>query len=193
MGGVVKGLLPSPDGGEPIVTRLLRVSREALPGAEVVLVGEAAAYSALGLTALPDTPSGVGPLGGLAALLTRAEERGVPALALAGDLPFVTSDLVKFVAGHAPDAAATAPRLDGTWQPLFARYAPGPCLPLVRAMLSEGRLAPWRLLDALGARAVPITLPDALSARLADWDTPEDTEQPSPDPSASEAGARVRD
>lgn len=66
MGGVVKGLLPSPDGGEPIVARLVRITRTALPGADLVLLGEAKGFEALGLPALPDEAPPRGPLSGLA-------------------------------------------------------------------------------------------------------------------------------
>jgi molybdopterin-guanine dinucleotide biosynthesis protein A len=180
MGGVPKGLLPSPDGGDPIVVRLARITREALPDAEIVLVGDAPAYGSLGLPVLRDEPPGQGPLGGLSALLQAGRERGRECIAMAGDLPFVTRDLVMHLATHAPDAPAVAPRVEGIWQPLFARYSPPACEPLVKTMLSQRRLAPWRLLEALGERAEALPLDGATIGRLADWDTPEDAKRGAP-------------
>src|SRR5262245_17154452 len=106
MGGVAKGLLTLPD-GETVIGRLLRVCAQALPGSTPVLVGEAAAYAALGLRAIADAPSGVGPLGGLRALLADARQDGhAAALVLACDMPHVSAELVQRLAHERPDALA---------------------------------------------------------------------------------------
>jgi molybdopterin-guanine dinucleotide biosynthesis protein A len=167
MGGSAKGLLTSPDTGESLVSRLARIAREALPGAELVLVGEAEAYRALGLPMLADAPDSSGPIAGLVALLEEAARRKRIAIALACDLPAVPRELVERLATHAPKAAAVAPRMSGVWQPLFARYAPAACLQAARAVR-----APWRLLEAVGAEELPLS--GAESALLRDWDTPDD-------------------
>ncbi|HEU4533063.1 MAG TPA: NTP transferase domain-containing protein, partial [Polyangiaceae bacterium] len=80
MGGRPKGLLPTPDGAGPIVLRSARLV--ASLGWPLVLVGEASAYRAVlpGVKAIDDAPAGVGPLGGLGALL--AEAGAGPAIAL---------------------------------------------------------------------------------------------------------------
>ena len=174
MGGAPKGLLASPDTGEPIAGRLARVCREALGDVDVVLLGNASAYAALALPDLPDDPPDSGPLGGLAALLAEASRRGRHALALAADLPYVTRDLVISIAGHAPGAPAVAPRAAGRWQPLFARYAPDRCLPIARSLLAEGRRAAHGILDELGGEAAVLLLDDEQTRLLDDWDTPED-------------------
>ncbi|HVW29179.1 MAG TPA: NTP transferase domain-containing protein [Polyangiaceae bacterium] len=172
-GGIAKGLLPAPDSGEPLVGRLARLCREAV-GAEVVLVGRAASYEALGLPLLEDEPSGIGPLGGLSSLVSEAMHRGSAAIAVAGDLPYVTSELVARVAAFAPEAAAVAPRPGGTWQPLFARYDPGPCLPVIQAALADGVFKARAVLERLGDRAVELALDSAEASLLVDWDSPED-------------------
>ena len=95
MGGIAKGLLPTAD-GRSVVGRLLDVTREALPGASIVLVGSSASYDALAVPSLADTPSGVGPLGGLRALLAHAEALGFShALALACDMPLISASLLQ--------------------------------------------------------------------------------------------------
>jgi molybdopterin-guanine dinucleotide biosynthesis protein A len=173
-GGVAKGMLAAPDTGEPLAARLSRICREGTGGADVVLLGRSAAYASLGLPSLEDEPAGIGPLGALAALLTEAERRGTDALAVATDLPYVTIDLVVRICAHAPGAAAVAPRLHGAWQPLFARYAPAPCLPLLRDAIAAQRFAARAVLEALGDRAVALPLRADERPLLDDWDTPED-------------------
>jgi molybdopterin-guanine dinucleotide biosynthesis protein A len=164
MGGCAKGMLPAPDGGT-LVERWLRVLRDA--GVErVVLVGRRDEYGPLGLETLDDEPAGVGPIGGLAALLRRAG--GAPALSLACDMPFVTTGMVARLLS-APDAPVVAARRDGIWEPLCARYDAARVLPAARRRIAEGRLSLQPLLTECGA--VDVSLGDQ---ELRDWDTPED-------------------
>ena len=174
LSGVAKGMLPAPDTGEPLAARLHRVCHEAVPEAEIVLLGASTAYDALGLPSLPDDPAGIGPLGALAALLAEAFARDADALAVAADLPFMTTSLVAKIRTHAPGAPAVAPRLQGVWQPLFARYAPAECLPIARALIGERRHAVRGVLEAFGERAVALPLDETETRALDDWDTPED-------------------
>jgi molybdopterin-guanine dinucleotide biosynthesis protein A len=174
MGGMAKGLLSTPS-GESVVTRLTRIARAI--DADVVLIGQSEAYVELGLEALSDDPTGVGPLGGLSALLAEAERRRMPsAIALACDLPYVTQALLVRLVEHAPDAAAVAPRQDGKWQPLFARYAPVPALEAARAALRSGERALFAVLERLGARAVELPLDAGQIELLRDWDEPTDVQ-----------------
>jgi len=174
MGGIKKGLMPAPQGGEAIAARLCRICREALPSSQIVLVGDASAYAELGLESIADDPSGVGPLGGLRALLAHARASGRQALALATDLPYVSPELVRRLGEHAASAAAVAPRMSGFWQPLFARYASDVCLEVVDGVLSRGRRALHDVLTALGERAAVLPLDPAEESLLRDWDTPDD-------------------
>lgn len=164
MGGIDKGLLPAPDTGEPIVLRLAHRCREALPDAQIVLVGNRDGYGGLGLDRLADAPGLAGPMAGLVSLFETAGDR---AIALACDLPSVSRELVARLDEHAPDAAAVAPRLDGIWQPLFARYAAKAALEAAKTVT-----APWRVLEALAAVELPIA--ESERSLLGDWDTPQD-------------------
>jgi molybdopterin-guanine dinucleotide biosynthesis protein A len=177
LSGITKGMLRAPDTGEPLAARLARLCHESAPGADVVLLGGSPAYAALGLPSVADDPPGIGPLGALAALLAEAESRGADALAVAADLPFVTTRLVDRIRRYAPDAPAVAPRPHGVWQPLFARYAPAACLPVVRALIRDGRHAARGVLEELGERAVTLPLDDAEECLLDDWDTPDDLQR----------------
>ena len=173
MGGVQKALLRTPDGTETLLERLLRVARAA-GIAEVVLVGRAELGEvARGLAQLPDTTSGIGPLGGLAALLDRAGER--PALALACDMPYVSAQLLARLAraprGDAQVLAARDPA-SGKWQPLFARYDASSVGPQLTAALAAGETSFQALFRRL--HAVELRLSAEEHAQLRDWDRPED-------------------
>src|SRR6266550_4205108 len=69
MGGEPKGVLIAPS-GEAIVSRWRRMFDDL--GVATVLVGKSDAYADLGIESIEDDPPGIGPLGGLAALLARA-------------------------------------------------------------------------------------------------------------------------
>jgi molybdopterin-guanine dinucleotide biosynthesis protein A len=175
MGGVPKGTLREPHGTRNLVERLLHVVQAADGASTSVLVGECAGYESLPIERLADEPAGIGPLGGLVALLNAAENRGFSrVLALACDLPFVNEALVARLIAHAPEAAAVAPHLDGRWQPLCARYATAPGLHAASAALAAGEHSLQRVLERLGGGAERLPLPEHEHALLDDWDSPTD-------------------
>jgi len=138
------------------------------------LVGESSAYAAQGVLRVADEPRGVGPIGGLRAFL-RGLPPETPGLAIAGDLPFLTEQLIARLVSEAPVAAALAPReLDGRWQPLFARYDPRVTVPEIDAALSAGRTSLQHLLARLAQRALPLELSATERSCLQDWDRPSD-------------------
>jgi molybdopterin-guanine dinucleotide biosynthesis protein A len=165
MGGRTKGLLLARD-GRMLVERLRDIVG---PFADVVLVGEAGAYEALDLEAIADEPEGIGPLGGLLALLRRAG--GGTVLAVACDMPFVSSRVVEGLLA-AGEAGVVAPRLNDRWEPLCARYDAARVLPVAAEHARLGQTSLQRLLDALGAMPLPEAAYDPRELR--DWDEPED-------------------
>jgi len=171
MGGRPKGLLPGPD-GRPLLARLVDAGHAV--GCDVVLVGEAAAYGAIApeVPRLEDRPAGVGPLGGLAALLEAAGDR--PCVALACDMPHVEAATLARLLEHAPGSAVVAPRRgdDAPWEPLLARYAPAVVRPVLGGVLEEGARSFQRLFAAL--EVTPLPLDAAVARALEDWDRPED-------------------
>ena len=177
MGGVAKGLLEAPEGQGTLLDRWRRVLGEA--GVEVVLVGRHPAYAsparAAALEVLDDDPAGVGPLGGLVALLKRAADgaRGGNgrALAFGCDMPFVSSGLVARLLA-APEVPAVAPRRDSKWEPLCARYDAGRILPHALRQLAAGKHSLQGVLDDAGAVELPLGPGEA--QQLRDWDTPAD-------------------
>jgi molybdenum cofactor guanylyltransferase len=173
MGGRAKGLMRTPEGVTIVDRWLSMLAREGLP---VVLVGRCAEYDDLGIEVIGDEPAGIGPLGGLVALLRRAAEMHV--LALACDMPFVSSRVVERLLGAPNDQAIVAPRREGRWEPLCARYDSRRVLPIAqaRATTASSNHSLQRLLDEAGA--VELGLSSDEEGELRDWDTPGDVGAP---------------
>jgi molybdopterin-guanine dinucleotide biosynthesis protein A len=169
MGGRAKGLLRVPD-GRTIVERW-RAVLQASGIHEVVLVGARRAYAGISLETMDDEPGGIGPLGGLIALLGRAGD--ALALALACDMPFVSESLVRRLVA-AGEAMAVAPRRDNRWEPLFARYDAQRVLPVARRRAGQGAHSLQGLLEEVSAVELPMRADEMKELR--DWDTPEDLE-----------------
>ena len=150
--------------GEPLIERALRIGTEV--GLTPVLVGDASPYGHLarGVPRVADDPPGIGPLGGLRALL----RRGTPAIALACDMPYVDAEVLRRLVA-APVAPLVAPR-GSHWEPLCARYG-AEALPVVERAVTAGEHSLQRLFARLEVIELPI--PDRL---LRDWDRPEDVE-----------------
>jgi molybdopterin-guanine dinucleotide biosynthesis protein A len=169
MGGRPKGLMPGP-GGSSLVDRLRKVLSEA-GVLDVVLVGCHPAYGPLGLRALDDRPSSIGPLGGLVSLLRHASDSGARALALACDMPFVPLSLVKRLSLRS-DAPVVAPRRNDLWEPLCASYAAEQVLPMALRQATGTDHSLQKLLREAGA--VELALEPDEARALTDWDAPED-------------------
>jgi molybdopterin-guanine dinucleotide biosynthesis protein A len=166
MGGAPKGLLRTSE-GERVIDRTVALARSVSP--LVVLVGRSEAYD-VDVPRLPDPETGMGPLAGLASLLEHAGDGH--AMALACDMPFLTGELLGRLASRASTAAALAPKRDGRWEPLFARFDAARALPVVRARLERRDLALQGLLVELEADELPLSPSEA--RLLSDWDRPED-------------------
>ena len=173
MGGVAKGLLTSPGGGETLVARLARIVRDAYDDVDLLLVGTADAYASHGLPSLADDPPGVGPIGGLTALLNEGKRRGAPfVLTLACDLPYVNAALLRRLRDFSPAAAAVAARQGTHWQPLCARFDPVAAQPIAHDLIRGGARSLQAVLDALSATELPLDS----DHDLRDWDEPGDVE-----------------
>jgi molybdenum cofactor guanylyltransferase len=171
MNGLAKGLLPAPDTGEPLVLRLARLVREL--ACEPVLVGEAQRYrTALpSLRSIDDAPAGIGPLGGLSALLRAAS--GTHVLALACDLPRLSPALIARLLTSDSEAAVLAPRAEhGPWEPLCARYRVAAVRPVLDTAIAQGTRSFQRLFAELRVEELPLV--DGERRELLDWDSPDD-------------------
>jgi molybdopterin-guanine dinucleotide biosynthesis protein A len=170
MGGTPKGLLPARDTGEPLVVRLARIGSEL--GFEPVLVGKADAYLAVAptLRVVQDRPAGIGPLGGLAALLHEAGHRQV--IAVACDMPSVSAALLRKLSTTRANAMVLAPRRGDRWEPLCARYAAFAVSPMLGAALARGVRSFQDLFESLDVEELPLSF--AEENELVDWDSPAD-------------------
>ncbi|MCA9291424.1 MAG: molybdenum cofactor guanylyltransferase [Phycisphaerales bacterium] len=166
--GRPKDELTLPD-GRPFVVAV----RDALAPlcAEIVVLGDRDILP--GTRRIADRVPGLGPLGGLDALL--ADARGV-ALVCACDQPRITTDLLaRLLDPPAPVAVFATP--DGRRHPLPLRVTDGPPRgsdprAVLDAHLRSGRRALHEWLDAVGARTVSVSEDDA--AALVGVNTPED-------------------
>ena len=178
MGGVAKGTLRAPDSELSLVERLLVETRAAAPAAATVLVGNATAYEHVGLAVIADDPPGIGPLGGLAGLLSEAERRGSrQVLALACDLPRLDRSLLSRLITEAPEAAVVLVTTGDTRNPLIARYEVARAQLAVGQALAQGRRSLQAVLDRLEPNVIALALSTGEAARLDDWDTPSDIDR----------------
>jgi molybdenum cofactor guanylyltransferase len=167
MGGAAKGLLKAPS-GETLVARWRRLFQEI--GATPVLVGCHEAYADLDIECIADDPPHIGPLGGLVALLARARRDRV--IAVACDMPFVSLELLGQLASYASTAPVVAPRHEGLWEPLFARFDAPRVIDVARKHALAGERSLQSLFDDVGAEPLPLAQPEL--EQLRDWDRPED-------------------
>jgi len=177
MGGVAKGLLRTPDGNESLLERLRGQCARAVPAAPIHLIGEGAEYAALGWPQLADNPAGIGPIGGLRALLLHAVANETElALAFSCDLPFL--DEAAISALITPFSGVTrVPIAQGRLQPLAAAYAPVAALAAVDRSLALGKHALMHVLDQLGTELERVEFDAERARALRDWDTPEDLQR----------------
>ena len=158
--------------GETLVGRAVRKLTEA--GASTVYVATGPGIECLegasSAVAIRDEPPGCGPLGGIHAALLKAPS-GV--LVLAADLPLACVSTLRDLARVGIDREQpTALRSAAGWEPLFAYY-PRTVLNDVRAAIDQGAYAPQKLLDRLGAVAIPAPSP----SETANVNTQEDLER----------------
>ncbi|MBU0611523.1 MAG: molybdenum cofactor guanylyltransferase [Armatimonadetes bacterium] len=120
-------------GGVPIVQRV----RDALAPVvqELLLVGDAELPPDWPVRRVPDELPGTGPLAAMLTGMTAA-----PAdvyLIVAWDMPFVTAELLHYLAAKCQDADAVVPHIGGRNQPLCAAYAAS-CLPAIEQCVAQG-------------------------------------------------------
>jgi len=138
LGGVNKGTLPL--GDLPIVDRQLEALR-AVASIVFVVGPDSPAWSARGLTVVPDEQPGMGPLGGIYTAIVRSPcER---TLVVACDMPFLSADVLGRLAS-VEDADLVIPRSARGHEPLCAIYTRA-CLPDIRARMARGALQAGQL------------------------------------------------
>jgi len=143
LGGVAKPMLTV--GGRTIADRQLGLLRGAALARVLVVANDPAPWAALGVEVVPDIVGGVGPLGGIQAALTAADDCDA-IVCVAGDLPFVAPALLAALRDRAPWADAVAARSARGVEPLCARYGRA-MKPVIDAHVRAGDLAVHELLE----------------------------------------------
>ncbi len=134
-------------GGVTLAQRSLNTVRESGTASKTIFVAgneTQFATEALALDApfIFDLVEGRGPLGGLHAALSYAQTEWI--LLLACDYPFVTSDLLRFLAEGISDEFGTVvpEQPDGRLQPLCAFYKVKAAQPLMQEIIDHPRVSP---------------------------------------------------
>ncbi len=136
--------------GVPMIQRVL--SALATCCADVLIVTkDPGAYTPLGVRIVIDEARVQTPLAGVTSGLRAAPTTW--AFVAACDLPFLSSEAVRLLAGLAIGYDAAAPRIDGLWHPLHAVYATA-ALPVLDAQLAAGKRRMTAALEVLRVRAV---------------------------------------
>ncbi|HUF34898.1 MAG TPA: molybdenum cofactor guanylyltransferase [Gemmatimonadales bacterium] len=160
-GGRPKGL--EPVGGSRILDRLADTMTAALGGPPLLVANapDAPGWRA-DLRVVPDVRPGLGSLGGI---YTAVIEAPAPVVVVAWDMPFVSVELIRALAGGLETHDACLPQSDGRRgvEPLCAAYGPA-CREAIGASLDAGDL---RAIGFHAAIRVGI-LPHAEVARLGD-------------------------
>lgn len=147
--GTDKGRLALPD-GRPLVRSVVETLAAFCDEVVVVTdVRERYADLALGARHVTDIHPGRGPLAGLHAGLTAIEAPF--ALTAACDMPFLSAELLAYMAGLPRRYQALVPRTEGRWHPAHAIYARS-CLPLIEQLLAEADSSMHDLISRLDVR-----------------------------------------
>lgn len=163
--GTDKALLPFH--GRPLVAHVASRVAEAT-GTPPVLVGPVERFNTLGFEVVAEPEPGLGPLGGIDAVLgLRRADRN---LVVACDMPAIEPAFLRQLLAEACDGAVDAliPRANGRLHPLCAVWRPS-AAPVVASALADRQL---RVHDVI--KLLKINTFDANPVYLANANTPED-------------------
>jgi molybdopterin-guanine dinucleotide biosynthesis protein A len=111
----------------------------------------------------------------LNAAIRHASQSGFSRLvAVACDMPYVSSETLAQIAAHPSRAPVLAARRgdDSPWEPMLARYDTARLLPVLDQAIVGGLRSFQKLFALLKVEALPLT--QGILRALEDWDTPED-------------------
>src|SRR5215831_19020244 len=144
LGGVAKPFLTI--GGRTIAERQLPLLRAVFPRV-LVVANDPGPWAQSGAEVVPDRIAGAGPMGGIHAALTAADDCDA-VVCVGGDLPFIEPALLAALRDRPGGAGAVAARTAVGSEPLCARYARA-LLAEVDARLEAGALAIHTMLEAI--------------------------------------------
>jgi len=158
--------------GQPLLRRQIELVWAA--GASTILISgrRGVDYSALGCTVVFDSMDGAGPLAGLVAALRAVQPSHEWLLALAVDLPRMTSVYLNSLASEVlKSELGLIPKRDAYFEPLAAVYPVGPTLTAAEAQLAAKHFALQKLATTLVAqgKALPRTIAPGERNLFANW------------------------
>ena len=92
-------------------------------------------YSYLRLPIYEDLIRGLGPIGGILTGLENIHDKA--GFFIACDMPFVSEDLIRYMASVRGDFDAVVPKIDWKMEPLHALYTKS-CLPVIKELIASG-------------------------------------------------------
>ena len=171
LGGRAKALLRV--GGETFAARSLALLHE-LFGEVLVVANDPAPWSGSGVAVVRDAIPGKGAPGGIHAALAAARTGWI--FAAACDMPFLSGEAIRFLAGRRAGARAVLVEWGGRLEGMHAFWS-REALPQVERLLREGDPSIRAMAAAVGARVVPEAewrLVDPAGRSLENVNTPED-------------------
>ena len=134
-------------GGQTLIERVIAASADLGQSETILIANKPDEYRHLGLPIHTDIVPDKGSLGGIYSALARAANPA--ALVLACDMPFIRTELLRFmIAQLDQEADIVVPRVDGYPQAMHAIYRKT-CLAPIRAQLDENRLKIIRFYDKM--------------------------------------------
>ena len=121
--------------GQPLVARVV-AALHPLCDELLIVANDAEPYRFLRLPVVPDIQPGYGPLMGLYSGLKAAS--GELAIVTAVDMPFLTSDFLRFLRSFTPGYDVVIPEAGGRLHPLCAVYRRATCLKPIETVIARG-------------------------------------------------------
>jgi molybdopterin-guanine dinucleotide biosynthesis protein A len=168
--GVDKALLRLD--GRPFIAHVA-ATLQAIFDRVILMTNDASAYRFLGMESFEDIYRDRGPLGGIHSALLHAD--GANIFVSACDTPFISRELVTFLAAYPTTAPAAIAHMHEQIHPLCGIYT-HQCLQTATEQLEAGQYRVLDFADKIGATIIPIT-PDLSFYKdnlLSNFNTPED-------------------
>ncbi len=138
--------------GRPMIASVLETAQGVFTRVSIVS-NHTESFRHLGVPIIPDIYRECGPVGGLHAALVSADAEEV--FALACDTPFVSEQLLEYIASSIAPGRARVALMGGRVHPLCGVY-PASALSIVTHQLETHRLTMAELIAELDAATVPI-------------------------------------
>ncbi len=136
--------------GRPLIEHVIGAVRPVISSIAIV-ADDAERFGYLGLPCYPDAITGAGAFGGVYTALLRSETER--AFVAACDMPWIDTELVRFIVSASEGHDVTIPCIRGEWEPLHAVYAKT-CTEKMRKSLESGRRRIISFFDSVSVRTV---------------------------------------